>query len=90
MLQEAQHATQDAVSTRDADLAAMQQHLDEAEAHYQTELDDAHTHLLETQDVYSKLEQQLRDSEAKRYLACAALMRVLHHLSLTVVPWTYA
>ena len=79
--QEAQHASYDVVSSRDADIAALQQHLEEAEAHYQTELDDAHAHLLATQEVHSKLEQQLRDSEAKRYCnSFYSFLQLVHNL----------
>ena len=64
-MQEAHHESFDAISRRDAEIVVLQQHLEEAEAHYQTELDEAHAQLLDAQELYSKLEQQLRDSEAK-------------------------
>ena len=61
-----QQAVALAVSSRDADLLALQQQLEEGEANFQGELDEAHAQLLDSQDLQHKLEQQLRDSEAKR------------------------
>ena len=66
-LQEAvQQAVSVAVGSRDADLLTLHHQLDEGEAHFQAELDEAHAQLLDSQEVQHKLEQQLRDSEAKR------------------------
>lgn len=62
-----QQAVALAVSSRDADLLALHQQLEEGEAHFQAELDEAHLQLLDSQNTQHKLEQQLRDSEAKRY-----------------------
>lgn len=61
-----QQAVALAVSSRDADLLALHHQLEESEAHFQAELDEAHAQLLDSQDLQLKLEQQLRDSEAKR------------------------
>jgi len=61
-----QQAVAGAVSSRDADLLALHQQLDESEAHFQAELDEAHAQLLDSQEIQLRLEQQLRDSEAKR------------------------
>lgn len=63
-----QQAVAQAVSSRDEDVLALQQQLEEGEAHFQAELDEAHLQLLDSQNIQHKLEQQLRDSEAKRYL----------------------
>ncbi len=64
-----QQAVAKAVSSRDDDLVTLHQQLDESEAHFQAELDEAHAQLLASQEVQHKLEQQLRDSEAKRWVA---------------------
>ncbi|KAL0042207.1 hypothetical protein WJX77_006142 [Trebouxia sp. C0004] len=61
-----QQAVAVAVSSRDDDMVILHQQLDESEAHFQAELDDAHAQLLASQEIQHKLEQQLRDSEAKR------------------------
>ena len=62
-----QQAVEQAVSSRDEDVLALHQQLEEGEAHFQAELDEAHLQLLGSQNIQHKLEQQLRDSEAKRY-----------------------
>lgn len=62
-----QQAVAMAVSGRDEDMLALHQQLEEGEAHFQAELDEAHAQLLDSQNIQHKLEQQLRDSEAKRY-----------------------
>lgn len=62
-----QQAVAVAVSGRDEDMLALHQQLEEGEAHFQAELDEAHAQLLDSQNTQHKLEQQLRDSEAKRY-----------------------
>ncbi len=64
-----QQAVAVAVSSRDDDLVALHQQLDESEAHFQADLDEAHAQLLASQEIQHKLEQQLRDSEAKRWVA---------------------
>ncbi|KAL0041347.1 hypothetical protein WJX79_000374 [Trebouxia sp. C0005] len=61
-----QQAVAVAVSSRDDDLVTLHQQLDESEAQFQAELDEAHAQLLASQEIQHKLEQQLRDSEAKR------------------------
>lgn len=61
-----QQAVAMAVSSRDGDLLALHQQLEEGEANFQAELDEAHAQLLDSQNIQHKLEQQLRDSEAKR------------------------
>ena len=66
--QSIQQAVAAAVGSRDEDLTALHQQLEEGEAHFQAELDEAHIQLLDSQDVQHKLEQHLRDSEAKRYV----------------------
>ena len=68
-----------AVSSRDADLLALHHQLEENDAHFQAELDEAHTHLLDSQELQHKLEQQLRDSEAKRW-ACFCSNALPTHL----------
>ena len=55
-----------AVSSSNHELMELHQQLEENEAHYQTDLDEAHQKLLDSQNVQHRLEQQLRDSEAKR------------------------
>ncbi|KAL0050284.1 hypothetical protein WJX82_008110 [Trebouxia sp. C0006] len=61
-----QQAVAVAVSSRDDDLVTLHQQLDEGEAHFQADLDEAHAQLLASQEIQHKLEQQLRDSKAKR------------------------
>ena len=61
-----QQAVAAAVSSRDDDLLLLHQQLEENEAHFQADMDEAHAQLLESQNTQHKLEQQLRDSEAKR------------------------
>ena len=63
-----QQAVAVAVSSRDDDLVTLHQQLDESEAHFQADLDEAHAQLLASQEIQHKLEQQLRDSEAKRWV----------------------
>ena len=65
--QSLQQAVALAVSSRDEDLMALHHQLEESEAHFQADLDEAHAQLLDSQNIQHKLEQQLRDSEAKRY-----------------------
>lgn len=74
-----QQAVAVAVGGRDEDMLALHQQLEEGEAHFQAELDEAHAQLLDSQNTQHKLEQQLRDSEAKRYASsrqCASYCRV--------------
>ena len=71
--QSLQQAVSLAVSSRDEDLMALHQQLEESEAHLQEELEYAHAQLLDSQNIQHKLEQQLRDSEAKRYITVPGL-----------------